>query len=218
MSFDDTQLHHRFKTAANRAADQIALGRDPYDAVAYGGPGKAGAPGYATQVCEVIARDNRLVSFYNQGQGLQTAVRGMVRPWLEGQDVFWVHCFSNTMPNPALYRVYVCAQLASTHTILSALLAGYQNRPLYFKVAAHAEAQVRNDTIVSWHQTLADARAWATIARAHAPLMEGQAPAGTFGGIDVPGVGIDSEVAGETSTGRVADAGLQKAISRSPYI
>jgi len=139
---------------------------------------------------------------------------GVARLWLDRHDTYWVHCFSDNMPDPTPYRVYVCTALAHTHDVLRQLLQGYQNRPLYFKVADHREAQLRNDTIVSWHQSLNDARAWVDIARANVSLLEGEAPAGTFGGLDTRAVGIDTEVAGDTSTSRIARAGQAEARRR----
>lgn len=225
MSFTTDHVNKRFEDAAERAADRIQLGHDPYMAAAYGGPGKAAAAGYGARVGSVIAGDARMVRIINQGRGARSGSFGLAQLWLEREGTYWVHCFSDTMPNPARYRVYVCAALAHTHTVLRQLLQGYVGRPLYFKVAEHHEAQERNDTIVSWHQTQLDAREWANIARANAALLEGDAPAGTFGGIDTKSVGIDTEIGGDTSTSRVARAAvevttkrLQKQILSNPYI
>jgi hypothetical protein len=83
----------------------------------------------------------------------------------------------------------------------------------------------RNDTIVSWHQTLPEARRWADIAIANVGLLEGTAPAGTFGGLITYSVGVDTEVHGDTSTSRVARAGVAQAqkrfnvaVLKNPYI
>ena len=219
MASTTDDLNRRFKSAANRAADGIQAGDDPYDAAAYGGPGKVAAPGYAANVAAVIAGDNRIIQIFNQGlDAYHTPI--FTQPLLNRGDAFWVHFFTNNLPNPTPYRVYVCTQLAQTHNVLQQLLQGY-NAPLKFKVATHPEAQQRNDTIVSWHQSLADARLWANIARANAGLLDGEAPAGTFGGIDTSAVGIDSEVAGDTSTSRIARAAVGVAAKRlrnNPYL
>jgi len=45
MAYTTDDLDKRFKNAANRAARRILRGHDPYDAAAYGGPGKAAAAG-----------------------------------------------------------------------------------------------------------------------------------------------------------------------------
>jgi hypothetical protein len=220
MSFTTDDVGRRFKAAANRAADAIQVGTDPYDAAAYGGPGKAAFPGYAAQVASVIYTDGRITNLYNQGLNQHTPNTFQVRPWLNAPGTFWVHCFSNNMPNQAPYRVYVCTRLDQTHSVLRQLLQGY-NGSLKFKVAAHDEAQRRNDTIVSWHANLQEARLWADIARANAGLLEGEAPAGTFGGLDTYAVGIDTEVQGDTSTSRVARAAQAEAGKRqlkNPYL
>lgn len=224
MAYTTDDINLRFDTAAGEAADEIELGADPYIVAAYGGPDKAAFNEYAVRVGAVISTEPRLIGIINQGAGRRTRLRAFSRLWLDQNDTYWVHCFSNNMPNPTPYRVYVCAKLSQTHNVLRQLLQNY-NRPLYFKVASHSEAQVRNDTIVSWHQTLDDAHAWASIARANATMLEGTAPAGTFGGIDTYSVGIDTEVAGDTSTSRIARAGEQEAMRRrerairsNPYI
>jgi hypothetical protein len=219
VSFTTDDLGGRFRRAASGVADRIQLGTDPYEAAAYGGPNKAAFMGYAAQVSAVICGDARVVQIHNQGRGQTTQVIAFSRPWLEQADSYWVHCFSNNMPNPSPYRVYVCAQLSQTHNLLRQLLQGY-NGSLYFKVAAYAEAQRRNDTIVSWHANLQEARSWADVARANAGLLEGEAPAGTFGGLDTYSVGIDTEVQGDTSTSRVARAAQNLVLKRqlnNPY-
>ena len=223
MAFTTDDIILRFKNASNRAANRIGLqdgtliGIDPYDAAAYGGPGKAAAAGYSARIAAVIYTGARITHIYNQGQGVDSNSLFDARPWLDGIDTYWVHCMTNNMPDPTPYRVYVCTNLAQTHNVLRQLLQNY-NRPLYFKVAAHNEAQIRNDTIVSWHQSLADAKDWATIARANAGHLEGDAPAGTFGGITTHSIGIDTEVQGDTSTSKIAREGKALAIKKSPYI
>jgi hypothetical protein len=209
-------LNRRFDKASQRVAKRIQLGEDPYDAAAYGGPGKAAFDGYPALVGAVIRGEKRVHEIYLQGGDTSPQKLHAVR-WLELQDYCWVHCFSNNMPKPTPYRVYVCSKLSQTHNVLRQLLQEYAGH-LYFKVATHAEAQKRNDTIVSWHQTFAEARQWANIAIANVSLLEGTAPAGTFGGLITYSVGIDHEVEGDTSTSRVARAGFNKALLKNPYI
>jgi hypothetical protein len=203
-AFTTADLGKRFSDAANRAADYIEQGIDPYQAVAYGGPGKAAAPNYAAQVGLVIATDQRITSIFNQGRRETTAAIYQAREWLDRDDTGWVHCYSANMPNPSRFRVYVCTALPHTHSVLRELLQNYGGS-LKFKVATHAEAQRRNDTIVSWHGTLREAQRWGTIAQASVALLEGEAPAGTFGPFS-RAIGIDTEVTGDTSTHRIARA------------
>lgn len=210
ISKDDLDVGGRFRQAVGRTADRIDGGADPYAAAAYGGAGKAPAFNYATRVAAVIGSDPRIVEVRNQG--LQEIVNGMpslnlgavAQQWLSSADTGWVHCFAANAPDPRPYRVYVCTALAHTHTVLRQLLQGYAGA-LYFKVAAYPEALRRNDTIVSWHATLAEANLWGSIAQASAQLLEGEAPAGTFGPF-VRAIGIDSNVTGDTSTHRLARA------------
>jgi hypothetical protein len=64
-------LNRRFNEASSRAANGIELGFDPYDAAAFGGPGKAAFAGYPAQVAAVIGGDGRIRSIFNQGRNLE---------------------------------------------------------------------------------------------------------------------------------------------------
>jgi hypothetical protein len=207
VSFTTDDKDRHFVNARRQVADRIhTQGTSSYIAAAYGGPGKAPYPNYAASVAAVIFQDGRITSILNQGRNSQSANKFWVDPWLNAADTYWVHCFSNNVPNPSAYRVYVCTRLDQAHVVLQRLLQGYNNNSLQFKVAAHQEAQIRNDTIVSWHSSINDARAWGDIASANAAMLEGEAPAGTFGLFNTRAVGIDTEVQGDTSTSRVARA------------
>lgn len=222
MSFTTDDLGRQFNETVGGVAKLARRGVDSYEAAAYGGYHKAGVVNYAAQVSAQIAGDARIVSIFNQGTQQSTTNRRESLVWLDRDDTFWVHCYSNNIQQ-SRFRVYVCTALAHTHTVLRQLLQGY-NGSLYFKVAAHAEAQIRNDTIVSWHPNIQDAHQWGAIAQANVGLLDGTAPAGTFGAF-ARSIGIDTEVQGDTSTSRIARGvdqenadQRQKRILNNPYI
>jgi hypothetical protein len=72
-------------------------------------------------------------------------------------------------------------------------------------------------TILSSPATLNDAKAWINVAAGNVGLLSGRAPAGTFGGL-VDRVGIDREIPGQSTTGKIADAALKNAQAKNPYI
>ncbi|MGW8466271.1 hypothetical protein [Pseudomonas sp. CLCA07] len=222
MSFDDLDVSHRFNTAVNTTAARFTANPnvDAYDHAAYTVGLKAAAAGYAAAVTGAIGVDARIITAQNQNTLAQAPNWGTVAAWLApGSTAYWVHFFSNNMPAAAAYRCYVCCNLADTGNMLTALLGVYAGgRTLYFKVATHDEATMRNDTIVSWHDTLQDAVLWANTASANPGWLNGRAPSGTFGGVLTDSVGIDAEVAGQTSTNKIAEKAKEKVLRNNPYL
>jgi hypothetical protein len=222
MALDDLDLKKRQKTAAQNVATALTNNPrlvDPYSLAAYQAGLKPAAGGYPAAVAAVIAGYAGIVRTWNQRTNVQENRPFANLPaWLAaGNTAFWVHCYGANPPANARYRCYVCADLGQAHTLLSAILNGFHSA-LYFKVADHDEATMRNDTFVSWHDTLDEAKAWAAIAKANPGMLRGNAPAGTFGGAGTTAVGIDEEQAGQTSTNKIAQAGVTKAVSKNPYI
>jgi hypothetical protein len=229
-AFTTDDIGKRHQGAVNRLANAIPAtrwdlflaGEDDdenavaYSEAAYGGPGnKAAFAGYAAQVAATIRifwNNGRVAWFGNQGKREETDNPLGLEQWLDSDRTGWVHCFSHFVPSPSAYRVYVCARLDQTPTILRQILQTY-NGHLYFKVAAHSEAQRRNDTIVSWHSDFQEARSWAELARANEGLLQGEAPAGTFG--VSRSVAIDTNTPGDTSTHRLARAALERINKRN---
>ncbi|EXF94064.1 hypothetical protein HK44_003600 [Pseudomonas fluorescens HK44] len=222
MSYDDLDVSHRLNTAVNATATLFAADptTDAYSHAAYTVGLKVAPAGYAAAVTGAISVDPRITAAQNQNTGLAAPHWGTVTAWLAaGSTAYWVHFFSNNPPVAPAYRCYVCCNLAHTGNMLTALLGAYAGgRTLYFKVATHDEAQMRNDTIVSWHDTLQDAVLWANTASANLGWLNGRAPGGTFGGVLTDSVGIDAEVAGQTSTNKIAEKATAKVIRNNPYI
>ena len=213
MAFTDSDIHNRFNDAVRATTQQVLQGADPYNAAAALANPKPAFANYAADVMAPIVASNRIVQFYNQQSRQTTTVTALAQGWLlPGSNAAWVHCYSANVPNPSTYRSYVCADLAYAGTLLGFCLQGYPAAsPLYFKVAAHDEARGRNDTIVAWHATLADAQAWLASVRNNQAQMLGNAPAGTYGGLGNTSIGIDGEQPGQTSTLKIAQAATQAA-------
>ncbi|KZN19676.1 MULTISPECIES: hypothetical protein [Pseudomonas] len=219
-SLDDSDINQHFNNAANNTATLINNnpGADAYNLAAYTIGLKAAVLNYTGPIIHAILSDARIVQAFNQGTQQLTSNLLLSGQWLlTGSNAYWVHYYSNNMPLISQYRCYICCNLANTGAMLSALLNGYAGH-LYFKVATHDEATMRNDTIVSWHDTLAEAITWARIAEHNLAWLNGTAPAGTFGAAISDSIGIASEVAGETSTNNIAKKAMAKVISKNPYV
>jgi hypothetical protein len=211
-SWDDSPEQSSFERAARQAATRMTRhGLTAYGAAAYMAVPKAAFLNYAQQVMASIIMAGRANSAMNQQTGARTTSRPLAQTWLDtGSAAGFVHFFTSNPPPPNTYRAYVCAQLPHAGTLLLFLLTNYPfDSPLEFKVATHDAARTRNDTIVSWHATLADARTWIDSVRNHGHLMEGNVPAGVYGGAGNPSIGIDEDLEGQSSTGKIADRAKQ---------